>query len=270
MHIILQKENNGWAHKALIALLLGGFAMIALYTCANIAFNLILVKFGLVVPLPGGLMAQEMVADLKANVIDILQDWSGNFALLIADMATVWRAWALWAENRLIRWTLFIMLLADIGVSIANAIVDTKTDISSNITNAVTLDWVSGVLNLTVNIVATLLIAHRAWTHRRIIHAILRNKKTQVEVILLVMVESGAIFGVVQLSNIIIQAFDIHTVPFSPLDNARFFLNVLTIYSSALSPVALVILIQTRNTYEQSFHLEDVPTMEINSTPNIN
>ncbi|KAE9388294.1 hypothetical protein BT96DRAFT_981098 [Gymnopus androsaceus JB14] len=250
MLIILQRENNGWAHKALIALLLAGFTMTVLTTCGAIAFNLIQVKFALVVLLPGGFMAQELAANMKIVAVDILEDWSGNFILLIADTAIVWRAWALWSENRLIKWTLLIILLADIGVNIADAIVDTKIDLKLNIDNAATLDWVSIVLNLTVNIVATLLIAHRAWTHHQLIHAILRNKKTQVEAILLLMVESGAIFGVVQ--------------------NVADYLSLLFLYISALNPVALVILIQTGNTHEQSFHLEDIPTLEINSVPNVN
>ncbi|KAE9383117.1 hypothetical protein BT96DRAFT_1040257 [Gymnopus androsaceus JB14] len=242
--------------------------MTALNNCADIAGCLLSIKSGLVVLLPEGIMAQEMAANLEIAVTNILEGWSGN--VLIADMAIVWRAWALWTENRLIKWTLLITLLVDIGISIADAIVDTKEYLKFNVDNIVALDWVNTVLNLAVNIVATLLIAHRAWTHHQLTHAILRNKKTQVEVILLFMVESGAIFGVVQVSNIIIQAFDIHAAPVSSLENANNFLSLLFVYSSALNPVALVILFRTGNTYEQSFHLEDIPTLEINSVPNDN
>ncbi|KAE9401299.1 hypothetical protein BT96DRAFT_974846 [Gymnopus androsaceus JB14] len=227
MHIILQKENNGRAHKALIALLLVGFAMVALVTCVNNAINLVLVKSAFMESLSGGLSEQAMAADSKTMVMFILQTWCENFILLIGDTATVWRAWALWTGNKLIKWMLLITLLAEIGIGIVDAIVDTKGDLNL-IYNAVTLDWVSVVFNLLVNIVATLLIAYRAWTYHQSTHVLLCNKKTQVEAILLLMVESGAIFGVVQ----------------------------------ALNPVALVILIQTGNTYEHSFHLEDVPSLE--------
>ncbi|KAE9394736.1 hypothetical protein BT96DRAFT_978377 [Gymnopus androsaceus JB14] len=270
MHIILQKNNNGWAHKGLIALLLAGFAMTVLFTCADIAVNLLLVKLGLVEPLPGGPMAQEMTAELKAFVVDILVAWSGSFIILIADIAIVWRAWALWAEHRLIISTLLIFLLADIGIGIADSVVDSKALINSSGNNTATLDWLSTTLNLTVNIVATFLIAYRAWTHHRSTHTILRNKKTQVEAILVLMVESGAMFGVVQVATIIFNALDIQAADFSPVDDADFFLDSLYIYSAALNPVALVILIQTGNTYEHSFHLEDVTSLEINSVPNVN
>ncbi|KAE9391297.1 hypothetical protein BT96DRAFT_1061106 [Gymnopus androsaceus JB14] len=258
------------------------FAFTVLAVSTNIAFNLILVKFGLLVPLSEGLIAQEMTATSKAVVMDILSVWSENFIILIADIAIVWRAWVLWQENRLIKWMLLIILLADIGglfchisltyidigdylgAVIADAVLDTKADISLN-DNTVTMDWLSIALNLTVNIVATLLIAHRAWTHHQSVCVILRNKKTQVEAILLLMVESGAIFGVLQVANIVFNALEIHAANFSPVDNAYSFLEELYMYSAALNPVALVILIQTGNTYEQSFHLEDGPSLEINS-----
>ena len=42
-------------------------------------------------------------------------DTKSHIQILIADMAIVWRAWALWTENRLIKWSLLIILLADIG-----------------------------------------------------------------------------------------------------------------------------------------------------------
>ncbi|KAE9400180.1 hypothetical protein BT96DRAFT_654573 [Gymnopus androsaceus JB14] len=162
---------------------------------------------------------------------------------------------------------LLIILLADIGVNIADPVADTKSQLNFN-KNALNLDWLSTALNLTVNVVATLLIAYRAWTYHQSTCAILRNKKTQVEAILLLMVESGAIFGVVQVTNITFNALNIQAAYLSPIYNAGYFFVNLYTYSAALNPVALVILIQTGNAHEHSFHLEDVTTLEIDSVPN--
>ncbi|KAE9398708.1 hypothetical protein BT96DRAFT_722272 [Gymnopus androsaceus JB14] len=106
MHIILQKNNNRWAYKALIALLLMAFALAALFACLDVAIGLLSVRFGFMVPLSGGLIAQELAADSKISGMSIINDWTGNCIFLIADTAIVWRAWALWAENRLVKWTL--------------------------------------------------------------------------------------------------------------------------------------------------------------------
>ncbi|KAE9407138.1 hypothetical protein BT96DRAFT_933497 [Gymnopus androsaceus JB14] len=108
---------------------------------------------------------------------------------------------------------------------IADAIVGTEATINLNINNTGIVDWV--------------------------------------EAILLLLIESGAIFGVVQVAEIILNVLDIHAAALSSFENAIHFLN-------ALNPVALVILIQTGSTYEQSFHLEDVPTLDINSVSNVN
>ncbi|KAE9404090.1 hypothetical protein BT96DRAFT_1074306 [Gymnopus androsaceus JB14] len=265
IHIVLQKEKNGRAHQALIALLLAGFLMIVLYSCEGISVNMFLVKFGLVVSLPGGLPTQEMSASSKTIVVEILQEWGANFIVLMADAAIVWRAWALWVDNRLIKWTLLIILLLDISVTIADAIAGTQVLLNSSAEiNTVTLDWLSVVLNLAVNIVATLLIAYRAWTHHQSMHALSRTKKTQVENILLLFVESGAIFALVQIFSIVIQALDIHAAVLSSTDITRSFINALYIYGAAINPVALVVLVQTGNTYDHSFHLNDFPSLEIN------
>ncbi|KAE9383576.1 hypothetical protein BT96DRAFT_34241 [Gymnopus androsaceus JB14] len=259
-----EKENKGCAHKALIALLLAGFSMTAVSTSTSAAANLIQVKSSLVALFSGGLIVQEMAAtNLNITVISILEVWSEHLIFLIADTAIVWRAWALWAENKLITWTLLIILLGDIGVNTVDAIADTKEAIHSN-SNSLTLDALSAAMNLTANIVATLLIAHRARIHDQSTHALLRNKKTQVEAILLLMVESGAFFGLVQVTSIIFSTLDIHAAKFSAVHNADSCLGVLYIYTAALNPVALIILIQTGNTYDHSFHLEDVT-----SVPNV-
>ncbi|KAE9391316.1 hypothetical protein BT96DRAFT_925345 [Gymnopus androsaceus JB14] len=271
MLIILQKKNNGQAYKGLIALLLAGFALTDLMTCTSIASNLILVKFGLEVPLSGGLSTQGIAADSKTTVVEILQGLSGNCLLLIADTAIIWRAWALWAENRLVKWILLIILLADIGISITDSVAGTIAEISLKSSNAsMTLGWLSVMLNLIANIVATILIAYQAWTHHQLTYAILCNKKTQVETILLVMVESGTIFGIVQVALLIFSVLDHHASILSPINKATSFIGALYLYGAALNPVVLVILIQTGNTYEHSFHFEDVPSLEISLVPNVN
>ncbi|KAE9402775.1 hypothetical protein BT96DRAFT_974168 [Gymnopus androsaceus JB14] len=192
MNTILRKESSGRAHKALVVLLLAGFVMVVSYSCAKIVFNLLLVKFSFMVSLSGGFIAQEMAANLKSIAPNILEEWTGNFTPS----------------------PLLIVLLTLKNVN----------KLTAYLGSTETLDWLSIVLNLTVNIVATLLIAYRAWTHHRSARAILRNKKTQVQAILLLMVESGAIFGVVQLANIIIQALDIHNVSLE-INDVFFFLQ---------------------------------------------
>lgn len=161
-----------------------------------------------------------------------------------------------------------------LAVAISDGVVDTEVDIQASTYNDITLDWVSVVLNLAVNVVATLLIAYRAWwvldlcwipytastfpmitfscmwfrKHHNSVHAISHSKRTQVEVILLLFVESGAIFGVIQVCHllkdvfwvdcslytkilmIVFTALDVHAITLSPIDNASFLIYGLYIY----------------------------------------
>ncbi|KAE9406944.1 hypothetical protein BT96DRAFT_915093 [Gymnopus androsaceus JB14] len=125
-------------------------------------------------------MAANSQSALMSSLV--LQSLCGDVMYLIADAVIVWRAWAIWVEKSNIKWSLFILLLLDIGVTIADIITDAEFDTNPN-TRPIpteTLDWVGIVLSLTVNIVATLLIAYRAWAHHRSIQTFAPNRKTQV------------------------------------------------------------------------------------------
>ncbi|KAE9395143.1 hypothetical protein BT96DRAFT_923061 [Gymnopus androsaceus JB14] len=253
----------------MIIVFLAGFVMTVLNICIEIIEILILVKFGFVLSLPGGLAAQEMAANSQSTEIwgNIVGENCYTLLILMGDGVVVWRVWAIWADNRVIKWTLIIFLLLDIGISLADAIRDSEANINPGTGSLVTLDWVCIVLSLTVNTIATMLIAYRAWTHHKSIQTISLNKKTPVETILLLFVESGAILGVAQICSIIFIILDMHATELSPVDNANSLITILFQYCSALNPVALLILVQTGNTYPQSFHSSEVETPTIQQLP---
>ncbi|KAE9395754.1 hypothetical protein BT96DRAFT_977836 [Gymnopus androsaceus JB14] len=214
IYILLQRKSKSLPHKALTVLILAGFAMSIIYSWSTIAYNLLLAKFGLVVSLPGGILVQDNAGNLKSLTAVILEDWAGILIFLIADTVILWRAWAVWPDSGLIKWTLLFILLLDIGVNIADITVNTRA-----------------------NLVGTLFIAYRAWKHHRSVKGI-SKKRTHAESILLLIIESGAIYGLVQCSD------------------KDFYFNF-----QLMNPVALVLLIQTGKTYEHSVHLEDMPSI---------
>lgn len=85
-------------------------------------------------------------------------------------------------------------------------------------TKSVTLDWIAIVINLAVNMMATLLIIYQAWynsisinssqvtysklrIYHKSIRSISRSNKSQVEAILLLLIESGAVLAAVQVGK---------------------------------------------------------------------
>lgn len=170
----------------------------------------------------------------------------------------------------------------------------------------------------------TLLIVYRTWyissapltifisndksrTHHKSMQSI-SHTRTQVEAILLLFIESGAVFAVIQVGDfLLVFEINITVIALQGLDHCHqctgwechralpcqqcWSLGCSSIYNEcctpiiplleftidwdsvqfplfclqALNPVAVVILVQTKNTYEHSFIIEDVPSFPVQS-----
>ncbi|KAE9402379.1 hypothetical protein BT96DRAFT_552563 [Gymnopus androsaceus JB14] len=97
-------------------------------------------------------------------------------------------------------------MIGNIGTNIADILLDT-TKIDSGST--IPMDEISSIFSLAVNLLSTILIAFKAWNHRQALKIISVNKRkhTQVEKILLFLVESGVVYCVIQCLYVIIQIF---------------------------------------------------------------
>ncbi|KAF9069394.1 hypothetical protein BDP27DRAFT_1421033 [Rhodocollybia butyracea] len=253
------------AKKAMICALLGTFVLMLLFLGSQAIVIPVLVKYELVVTLPGGIMEQIGAANAEthSSVYDPIHDWVINIIAFIADTVIVWRAWAMWMGNRKVKWTLLLLMLANLAVSVADGFADTDPRHFNQNRSSSTLDWVNFILSFSVNMIATCLISFRAWLHHNSMKSIsmITKKRTQGERILLLLVESGAIYAVLQLLCIITSALSVNA-PFSlPLNIPRTITLHLYITAAALNPVAIFILVHTKNTYEQSFHLPEISTL---------
>ncbi|KAF9023862.1 hypothetical protein BDP27DRAFT_1371669 [Rhodocollybia butyracea] len=200
-------------------------------------------------------MEQIVAADAQSHIIvyDAIADWLTNIIAIITDAVIVWRAWAMWMDNTKVRWTLLLLMLADIGLGLADSIMGSQTHQSQ----AIALDWISFILSFFVNIIATCLISLRAWLHHKSVKSIsITRKWTQGEKILLLLVESGAIYALFELLSIITSALSAEAPLSSPIYNTAALTSQIYWVVAVLNPVAIFILVHTQNTYEQSFHLE--------------
>jgi len=265
MHILLHKRNTCRAHKAMMFILPIGCGLVVLNIYTVTSQSLVLNKYGLMISLPGGLVAQIISAQSESATSTILKAISVDVMFIIANTIILWRAWAICAQSRTMNFFLMIMLLVDIGINIADVMVVAKVTLLDTIGSSITMEWVAPVINLTVNTMSTLLIVYRAWTHNRLISSVLRKRKTQVESILLLFIESGAVFAAIQVLYIVFEVLDLNTDLKSPIHTFSLFVADSYGICSTLNPLAIVILIHTRNTYEHSFHIEDVPTLPVQS-----
>ncbi|KAF9048180.1 hypothetical protein BDP27DRAFT_1434247 [Rhodocollybia butyracea] len=267
LYIYFKTQGNARnAKKAMICVLFGDFVLMLILVVSSVAPMSEVVKYSFVVTLPGGILEQIAAANSQSQIIayNNIFGWSSNAIQCVADAVIVWRAWAVWMDNTKVKWTLLLLMLANIAVSLADSIADDSWDANSQqeAAGGVGLDWVTAVLSASVNMIATCSIAFRAWLHHKSMNSMsIRRKKTQGERILLLLLESGAIYMIVQLLVIITAALDVNRSNTSTIGFIRSLTTGLYISAANLNPVIIFILVQTQNTYDQSIHLEEILTL---------
>ncbi|KAF9060123.1 hypothetical protein BDP27DRAFT_1334855 [Rhodocollybia butyracea] len=260
VHVYCTKGSSNL--KILLGFLLAGtFIMATGSWLSQTMVQLGEVKEALVIPLPGGIMSQIAAANAAplVSVCIWLQSCYLGGGLIIADIFVVWRAWAVWADKKIVKWILLITMVANTALMLADTVENVELGTSSTSNDSITLDWASLLLSFSLNILATCLIAYRGWTHRRAMQSISGQKnKTVAEEIILLLVESGAIYALLQLMGIIMSGLDVN-VPKGALALGRSPVTLLLMYWTLLNPVAIFILVQTKNTCEESYYLDRIP-----------
>ncbi|KIK57940.1 hypothetical protein GYMLUDRAFT_246594 [Collybiopsis luxurians FD-317 M1] len=205
----------------------------------------------------GELEALAQKSNIKALPLNYMSSWDITISVLLSDFIVVWRAWVLFQQER--RWQIALMILTifNIGIQIADCIVD-NIEIQVSISNsATTLDWISIMVSLVVNMFATGLIAWRAWNHHQITIEVAIHKRTRAQNILLLFIESGAIYCTIQVIYTLLTLLHIY----GPVNSGGFLLayNVMggiNGLASAWYPMAVVVLINMDSSpVNETFHL---------------
>ncbi|GJE87224.1 hypothetical protein PsYK624_033070 [Phanerochaete sordida] len=178
--------------------------------------------------------------------------------MLLSDIVVLWRAWVLWPRRR----TIQILSVFSVGVSLA--MLAWAAGLQKGLRTwipaiAIVMSWVT-------NILATTLVAFKAWQHRCQVGALLRDGsgRTRAEVVLLLFAESGIFYCLLWVPVIasavvdILAAFNIpYYAPGSeyPAQTLRFLAAMQTVESSCLIdivgmyPTAVILLVQLSDHY---------------------
>ncbi|KAF8895817.1 hypothetical protein CPB85DRAFT_1329304 [Mucidula mucida] len=128
---------------------------------------------------------------LEAEVEKLLRDGMilRRVSYFISDAVVVWRTWCIWYDNLWVRGYLVLVLAATGATSIATAVMDSKL-------NPLTSNMLGTFCLLVTNFSTTVLCAYKVWQYRRFIRSVYegRRRKTLVENILLILVESGSLY----------------------------------------------------------------------------
>ncbi|KAF9073281.1 hypothetical protein BDP27DRAFT_318461 [Rhodocollybia butyracea] len=135
--------------------------------------------------------------------------------IIVGDFLISWRAWIMWPGSRYIKAILIILMMANISFQCLYASSYMSVRVIQGALS-LTLDspWstllVSNVLglitSLAINILSTSLIGVKAWMYRRDWKALRRhNRLTKSQQVLMLWIESGVVFSVLQVVYMFIQ-----------------------------------------------------------------
>ncbi|THU90229.1 hypothetical protein K435DRAFT_841554 [Dendrothele bispora CBS 962.96] len=167
--------------------------------------------------------------------------------LLAGDMVMVWRTWVIWTGNGFVRFILVLLMLANIALNLVPASTELNSPASIKLSVAIMF------LSFFTNGVATALIYLKAWLHQRMFKKLEEKRKTDVTRTLYLLVESGALYGIIQLLYPILQSIQLYS-PLSSSNAVAVGIAVgvtgpLFTGATAIYPVAVIILIYTRRSY---------------------
>ncbi|KAF8919240.1 hypothetical protein CPB85DRAFT_1278177 [Mucidula mucida] len=185
--------------------------------------------------------------------------WPVMVNFMISDIIVVWRAWVLYPNRMAIRAILAVVTLADAFLWFySQGLVSTHANEPNSPTTDQQISTASTFMSLGANVVGTVCIAAKAFAHQRSVKAAWRNegsaRRGDVSRILFVLVETGAIFAVVQLLDGITGQVDL--VALTPLDLATDVIGKAAIYLAAILPTATVIIVRSHQSVE-TWSLQD-------------
>ncbi|KAF5368181.1 hypothetical protein D9757_011288 [Collybiopsis confluens] len=130
----------------------------------------------------------------------------------VGDVIVVWRAWVLLQRDKSYKILLAVLMLANLGISIADIVLDyihIQSELQG-ITNS--MDWIMCIGLLLINLFAMLLIGWKLWSHQRNVeYLVARSNGHQIQKIMILLIESGALIGITQVMNLvlnIVSAYD--------------------------------------------------------------
>ncbi|KIK56509.1 hypothetical protein GYMLUDRAFT_247762 [Collybiopsis luxurians FD-317 M1] len=213
-----------WSHSrvALFACLIITFIALTWNASANVAFPLIQGKvelFKIKPDVQGAVEAKAQITNRKLLPFTYMNSWDLTLSIYLSDFIVVWRAWALFQQQKLWKVALVLLMITNFGVQIADGILDDiEIKVPEESNPSTILDWLSPVVSLVVNMFATGLIAWKAWNHYHIVKDAGLHRRTRVQNVLLLLIESGAIYCTIQTVYAVSILLDVY----GPLDSLRF------------------------------------------------
>ncbi|KAF5374046.1 hypothetical protein D9757_010052 [Collybiopsis confluens] len=246
-----------WTRSRIVLLI----CLITIYVCMTYTvcytsmISLFSTKYTLVKVIPGpqGFETEVGISDSKTLPLQYTPSWTTTINLLISDAIVVWRAWTLFQRAKIFKLLLLFLMFSNVVINIADCIwID--TEVKSEAFQSTVLDWMSNLISLVVNLLATGLISWTAWSHRRMLASAQVQKRSKVENLLLMLIESGAIYCGIQTIFVVVVLLDAYVSILVPLH----LLITIALAAASCYPAAVVMILSADSSpLIETFHAED-------------
>jgi len=189
--------RGGWIMFALIIIMY-------IMSAAQWALHISLVWLELSVLLPG-VLAPGGQAIIKAQgVLGPLVAMSAipsTINIILSDSIVVWRMCAIWLKNRIVVGIAMFMILCTSTLFVIFAVVQVVPEMGQQVPKGISgfVGPAAFIASLTTNIWATGMVGYKVWRNHRFIKIELQggSRRTAVESILVLLIESGAVYCVI-------------------------------------------------------------------------
>jgi len=234
------------ATQAMFLLIVINFLLNTIYWADWMSVVAILIRTALVKDVGMSLDEKFALTNLAMNKPTLVIVFAAYFQPILTDIAVVWRAWVLFPEKQWVMVGPLFALLATVAIIVTNLVV-TMLDVTGSL-NAGKGSLVSKLdvsiiaLSMATNLLATLLITYKLWDHRKFIGNLgLQKRRSPVQNILIVLVESGVIYCGLQLASLLLSLLPV--AQDSASDYASQVCHAFYTQLSAMYPALIVVIV---------------------------
>ncbi|KAG6828070.1 hypothetical protein H0H92_009372 [Tricholoma furcatifolium] len=249
------KTRASWA---MFIVTLFTYAVSTIYWAADLTIIARLLKVSLIDDYPdsgGGLDIQGRIdlayeSMVAANSVSI---WASVIPPFIGDAVVVWRAWVLFPDQLYFMILPVMMVLGTTAVSITYVSSYVSSSFSGQINSR--LFGASIILSMATNVIATLLIVYKLWSHRKFVNKTLgaSRRHSPAQKVLDILVESGLIYCALQIVTLTLDSLPSAPIMGTPYAYAvQVFLCSYTVIS-AMYPTIVILLVNTQRSFVDTY-----------------
>lgn len=264
--IIIRRGLKAFPQRAMFAVTLVTFLIASVHWAAQLAGATILIRYVMINNPELPFLQRLPVFRAKIYQPNLIILWTTQILPIINDAVVIWRARVLFPQQKWIiipPMTLWIGLVgtsfAYLGLQVSPAVVtnSASTGLPSTEGHLLTSTF---AISIATNISATLLIGYKLWSHRKVVvkNLGLGGRRSQVQNVLIVLVESGVIYCALQTATLILTLVPDSTAGTGSgrIPGLVFFATYVLL--SAMYPTIVVVLVNSQRSTADIYELTGV------------